>query len=126
VKKQKDKPINYLQISEHFNLREFQSPDTEEVKIYPEVIEKLEQLRMYIDKPIMIHSAYRTALHNRKVGGVKNSYHCQGMAVDISSLGVSLDELKKYALAVGFKGIGIYRTKGFIHLDIGPERTWEE
>jgi uncharacterized protein YcbK (DUF882 family) len=124
--KQVSKPINYFQISEHFYLREFQSPDTEEVKIYPEVVERLEKLRAYVNKPILIHSAYRTPEHNKKVGGVKNSYHCQGMAVDVSSLGVSLDELKKYALAVGFKGIGIYRNKNFIHLDIGPERSWEE
>lgn len=33
--------------------------------------------------PIQVTSAYRTAAHNRKVGGSRNSYHVQGMALDL-------------------------------------------
>jgi len=118
--------INNFQISPHFNLREFQSPDTLEVKISRELIEKLEKFREYVGKPVHINSGYRTPQWNKKVGGVPNSYHTQGLAVDVSVIGVSLDELKKYAIASGFRGIGIYRKKNFIHLDLGEEREWEE
>ncbi|MBC7320071.1 hypothetical protein H5T89_05460 [bacterium] len=32
-----------------------------------------------------------------------------------------LDELETLVRAVGFRGIGVYRIKNFIHLDLGPE-----
>ena len=37
---------------------------------------------------------------------------------------MELEDLLIKAKKVGFKGIGIYPEKRFIHLDLGPEGVW--
>ncbi len=114
--------MNNIQISKNFKLKEFQCKDGSYlVKIDSRLLEKLQKLRDLIGKPIIITSGYRTPEYNKKVGGVKNSYHLHGKAVDIKVNGISPRELSKYAEKVGFNGIGIY--ENFIHLDIRPVKT---
>lgn len=43
----------------------------------------LEPLRDKLDYPITVTSWYRTPAYNKRVGGVKNSLHLTGQAVDI-------------------------------------------
>ena len=38
--------------------------------------------------------------------------------------GVKDEEVAKYARQTGFVGVGIYPTSGFVHVDVGPLRTW--
>lgn len=120
------KDINDFQISEHFNLKEFACKCCNQVKIAKEVVDKLEVLRKKINKPIIINSGYRCEKYNAKVGGVKNSYHTQGLAVDIYVEGISLEELAKMCEEAGFNGIGIYLSKNFVHCDLGAKRKWIE
>ena len=47
------------------------------------------------EKPIIINSGYRSPLLNRKIGGVKNSNHLTGCAVDIRVTG--MEQAKQYA-----------------------------
>ena len=47
------------------------------------------------EKPIIINSGYRSPQLNRKIGGVKNSNHLTGCAVDIRVTG--MEQAKKYA-----------------------------
>ncbi len=109
--------MNNIQISKNFKLKEFQCKDGSQlVKIDSELLQKLQQLRDLIGKPIMVNSGYRTPEYNKRVGGAKNSYHMQGKAVDIKVNGLSISELKANALEVGFNGVGVY--KNFLHVDI--------
>lgn len=45
------------------------------------------------DKQIIISSGFRTEAHNKLVGGVPNSLHCVGLAVDFSIPGMSASEI---------------------------------
>lgn len=118
--------INNFQISEHFNLKEFECKCCQQVKIAKEVVEKLEVLRKKVNKPIIINCGYRCEKHNKEVGGVPNSYHTQGLAVDIYVERISIDDLANLCKEVGFKGIGKYYSKNFVHCDLGNPRKWIE
>lgn len=50
-------------------------------------IKVLQPLRSSIGKPLKINSGYRSPALNRAVGGVSNSQHMTGQAVDISIQG---------------------------------------
>lgn len=81
------------------------------------------------DEPITLISGYRSKSTNemlrRKIRKVaKNSYHIKGMAVDLRINGVSTGAIRQVALHQGAGGVGYYPSKGFIHLDTGPVRTW--
>ena len=118
--------INDIHISEHFKLSEFQSGDTQEVKIDPKLIEKLEKLRKRIGQPLIINSGYRTPEHNTEIGGSQKSQHMEGTASDIAKVkGLSIDEMAVLAQKAGFDGIGKYNWG--IHADVrgnGPAR-WD-
>lgn len=72
-----------------------------------------------------VTSAYRSPEHNHRVGGAKGSQHLHGNAFDISTAGMSQDQVNALiadAQASGFGGIGVY--DGSLHFDVGPERAW--
>ena len=72
-------------ISAHFTLGEFASKDGADlVKYSTELLAKLEELRGYGGFTITINSGYRTASHNRAVGGASRSQHVNGTAADIT------------------------------------------
>ncbi len=80
-------------------------------------------------KPITLISGYRSKSTNemlrRKIRKVaKNSYHIKGMAVDMRIEGVSTGALRQIALQEHVGGVGYYPSKGFVHVDTGPFRTW--
>ncbi|MGH6932466.1 MAG: YcbK family protein, partial [Dongiaceae bacterium] len=54
----------------------------------------------------------------------KDSLHMQGKAVDIRLFDEPLDAAFKAALELKAGGVGYYRKQGFLHLDVGPVRTW--
>jgi hypothetical protein len=112
--------INDIKISENFRLREFECKDgNNEVKLDPELLVYLQTLRIRLGKPISINSGYRTPEHNKKVGGVPNSYHIQGMAADIVVKGLTPKQVATEARKCGFRGIITYAT--FTHLDTRPD-----
>lgn len=122
-------------VSEHFKIHELKSKGYDDVGrrsmyIHPVLIMLLEEIRNYFNQPVVIHSAYRSKLHNRLVGGAEmengkgGSYHLYGMAADFHIKNVNLDTIFKYLdqkLRVG--GIGRYDT--FLHVDVGEERRWD-
>lgn len=89
----------------------------------------LEALRRLAGAPLHVTSAYRCPVHNQAVGGVPNSQHTQGTAVDLTSKRYTPAQLAALAEQVpAFKrgGIGIY--PGFTHVDTrttGPAR-WDD
>ena len=120
--------INDIIIAPHFNLSEFACPCCKKVMLHPLLLEKLEELRKTIERPIHITSGYRCFAYNRKVGGVANSYHLIGLAADIKVKDINLIELLGDAEEIDFSGIGFYEKKNFLHLDVRPtQRTrWRE
>ena len=80
---------------------------------------------------LYINSGYRSPQYNAKQpGAAKGSQHQSGKALDVSmtnSKGLSNTEAMRnkfiqIASQEGIGGIGAYST--FIHIDIGPRRTW--
>jgi uncharacterized protein YcbK (DUF882 family) len=75
------------------------------------------------DKSISVLSAYRSYLHNKKIGGAKNSQHLQGRALDLRPPdGYTVNEfyeiIKLISPLTAIRGIGKYKT--FVHVDIRP------
>ena len=92
-------------LSEHFKLGEFTKsnshpevyniPSHEAIANLKRVCGWLEVLRERAGGPIRINSGYRSPQLNRKIGGVKNSNHLTGCAVDIRVTG--MEQAKQYA-----------------------------
>ena len=108
----------------YFEYSEFDSPD--QVGSYKhmnvEFLNKLAQARKIAAVGFKITSGYRSPAHNEKVGGVPNSSHTLGHAVDI----YAPTSRQKYIiinalLQAGFDRIGI--AKNFIHVDDDPSKN---
>lgn len=82
---------------------------------------KLDLARGYAGIPFKITSGYRTKEYNAKVGGVEDSSHTLGLAVDILCT-TSENRLKMVSalLKAGFTRLGI--GKDFIHADIDSSK----
>jgi len=119
--------INDIQLTEYFNLYEFECPCCKRVMLSPDLLRRLNHLRMVINQPIYINSGYRCERENKKVGGVKGSYHLQGMAADIHVKDYLLYDLLMHAQELDFTGIGFYEKENYLHLDIRPgeKRLWK-
>mgnify|MGYP001149277773 CR=1 FL=1 len=115
-KTEKRDDLNDVQLSAHFILREFESPDTRTVKIRRALIDRLNRLAAIINSPIIIHSGYRTPEHNREVGGARSSQHLNGAAADISSPRLKVEQLAGKCKEAGFSYIKVY--PGHVHVDV--------
>jgi uncharacterized protein YcbK (DUF882 family) len=98
----------------------------------PRLFDLLNELTASIGRPdaeIDVVCGYRTpstnALlrrHSHKVA--KHSLHMEAMAIDIRVPGVSTKELRDAALDLHRGGVGYYRRKAFVHVDVGRVRKW--
>lgn len=89
------------------------------------VVGKFGQLQNAYGKSLSVNSGYRSPSKNAKVGGAKRSQHMKGLALDISTKGMTRDQVRgliEKASAVGYTGIGVYGNA--IHVDTGPKRAW--
>ena len=111
---------------QNFSPAEIACRGTGQLKLHPEAMDKLQSLRDRLGKPLIIRSAYRSPEHNRAVGGAKASKHMEGTAFDIAMANHDPVALEAAARAVGFLGFGYYPRSGFMHIDLGPARTWGE
>jgi uncharacterized protein YcbK (DUF882 family) len=48
----------------------------------------------------------------------------QGRAIDIRLPGIDLARLRDTAVRLGRGGVGYYPASDFVHVDVGPLRTW--
>lgn len=115
-------------ISAHFTLGEFASKDGADlVKYSTELLGKLEELRGYGGFTITVNSGYRTASHNRAVGGASRSQHVNGTAADITvkKNGTPVDAALICCLCqqLGFPGIG-YISPRSVHVDARTAGTY--
>lgn len=120
-----------MRLSNHFRLAEFACGDgcgygLEVDDVAPELVDALEALRaMCGGHPMIINSACRCPIHNRAVGGARNSQHLCGTAADVRVDGVDPDVVASTAETIdAFGGIGRYDT--FTHLDVREQRArWD-
>lgn len=73
-------------------------------------------VREHYGAPIVINSGYRCQRHNADVGGVVNSYHMIGAALDIRPLESDDYNLVLYLAEKFFDVVIPYKSKGFIHV----------
>ena len=81
------------------------------------------------DAPFGVISGFRSEstnnmLHNSSEGVATNSLHTFGMAVDVRMEGVRDTHIWETAIELGMGGVGLYRGSNFVHLDVGPARSW--
>ena len=82
--------LKIMQITKNFKLAEFECKCGKCVLPKERILEIvviaiiLQKVRDFIQMPIKVNSGYRCNFHNNEVGGVQNSYHMKGKAVDIS------------------------------------------
>jgi hypothetical protein len=78
---------------------------------------EFQSIRQAWGRPLGMTSFYRPEPINREVGGVPNSFHVTGMAIDIYPIGMPLQALYQWLLVRWTGGFGDGRDRGFIHLD---------
>ena len=96
-------------LSRSFRAKEFACKDgTDPLFVDSELVQVLQAIRDHFGAPVVITSGYRTAAHNRAVGGAVYSQHQYGRAADIRVSGVPVEQLAAYAetLLPGTGGIG--------------------
>lgn len=81
----------------------------------------LDYVRTRFSKPITITSAYRSPALNSAVGGVKNSKHLQGLAVDIRCLHNTDYETLLKIIGSDCRFIKFYPDRHYIHVDFTRE-----
>lgn len=111
-------------ISKNFRVREFACKDgSDPIFIDDELVSVLQQIRDHFGKAVTITSAFRTASHNKKVGGATYSQHLYGKAADIKVSGVAANVVADFVetLMPSTGGIGRYST--FTHVDVRATKS---
>lgn len=87
----------------------------------PELLSMLDKAREIAGIPFVLSSAFRCPEHNRTVGGVSNSAHVRGYAVDIRCKeSRTRFRLLSALLAAGFQRIEL--APAWIHVDVDPDK----
>jgi uncharacterized protein YcbK (DUF882 family) len=108
---------------------------TQDVSSYdPKEFDVLHALMATLGRPnavIDIVCGYRTPWSNNFLrtraatsGVAEHSQHMLGKAIDIRVPGVSTAALRDAALSLHAGGVGFYPVSQFVHVDVGPVRTW--
>lgn len=113
--------------AKYFKISEFDSADLpgSGSKMQANTLELLDRARELAGIPFAINSGFRTAAHNKAVGGSVTSSHLTGWAADIAVNPLTRDRILASLIKAGFKRIGIAKT--FIHADndpLKPNATW--
>lgn len=128
----------------YFSPEEVLSPDglymykhRNTIKLQGFALDNLESLREYVSNPIMCNHAglkrrgWRSHKENKAIKGVPNSPHVQGIAFDLSCYDTGLVRFLELVIAHtkreidnnignlhrGVRGLGIYPSKNFLHVD---------
>lgn len=114
-----------VKMLEFFRYEEFDSPDlpnSGRANMDADFLRMLDHARGIARVPFKITSGYRTEEHNEKVGGVKNSSHIKGKAVDIAvSSSRERWNILQALQSAGFNRFGLAKT--FIHVDNDGEKS---
>lgn len=94
----------------------------------PELVKRIEKIQRAVGYKVDIKYGYRPPEYNRKLGGVSNSTHIDGLAADIRVLGLETACLYKACeIMIGEDGgVGFYPNEGFCHIDVrGYKARWK-
>jgi uncharacterized protein YcbK (DUF882 family) len=108
---------------------------TDEVNQYdPKEFDLLHNLMTRLGKPggvVDIVCGYRSPETNQllreqapQTGVAEHSQHIEGRAIDIRVPGVGTAQLRNAAQSLDAGGVGYYPKSQFVHVDVGPVRTW--
>ena len=119
------------QLAPGFRVRECRGRDGSDTGLVDEgLVGLLQCSREHFGKPGTITSGYRTAAHNRAVGGSKSSQHLLGRAADIQVQDTDPLAVAAYveSLMPGWGGVGRYpvktgRAKGWVHVDTRANKS---
>ena len=105
--------------------------DGKYVEIFYGVLDQLFFLWKALDRPgaIDLVSGYRSDrsnayLHVTTEGVARNSLHTMGMAADVRVDGIESEAVWRAAVDLRRGGAGLYRASDFVHIDVGPVRSW--
>lgn len=77
-----------------------------------------DRVRNHFNKPITVTSGVRCAEHNKKVGGVANSRHLKGKAMDFSVSGMSASMVLPYVKSLPDVRYAYAIDSNHVHMDI--------
>ena len=110
-------------------LRDFRANQI--MKIDPRLVDLLHTISTIVDPDLPVHiiSGYRSPQTNARLrvtrrGIAKGSLHMSGQAADIRIPSVPTDHLRQVAMDLKRGGVGFYPDSDFVHVDIGPVRSW--
>jgi uncharacterized protein YcbK (DUF882 family) len=100
----------------------------------PKEFDLLHNLLTRLGRPnavVDVVCGYRTPWSNEflrtrgpNTGVAKNSQHTLAKAIDIRIPGVATRKIRDAALSLQAGGVGYYPISQFVHVDVGPVRTW--
>ena len=100
-------------LSRSFRAKEFACKDgTDPLFVDSELVQVLQAIRDHFGAPVVITSGYRTAAHNRAVGGAVYSQHQYGRAADIRVSGVPVEQLAAETAKMLFSLISVTTSMG--------------
>ena len=100
--------------------RLFRSPETgQHHAVHPLLARHLVRLARRLAGPVVIVSGYRETSEAQH-----HSYHGRGMAADILSPGVAVEDVRNAAVEQRIGGVGFFPNGGFVHVDVRPRRQW--
>lgn len=120
-------------LAKNFNEKEFyfaKAGQPDEWQLPDELVTALQLIRDFAGVPIIITSTFRSPSYNNEVGGVSDSLHLQGRAIDFVFARNNVANIKKAAKSIrtgelmakmshlNVRGFGFYiGKKNFIHID---------
>lgn len=118
------------------HLRDFRSTEVHPIDV--RLLDILFTLRSLTGsrEPYRIISAFRSPATNAMLSDqsaatngatqvARKSLHMEGKAMDVRLNDVSLTGFRDAALTLQGGGVGYYADSAFVHVDIGPVRTWQ-
>jgi uncharacterized protein YcbK (DUF882 family) len=110
-------------------LRDFRTGDVAEIN--PQWRALLHDVRNELggEEVYEVISAYRSPKTNEMLrattnGVAKKSQHVNGNAIDVRLRGIHTTALRDTAMRMRRGGVGFYEKSDFVHVDMGPVRSW--
>lgn len=113
----------------NFMLRDHRNNAVTEID--PQLLDLLHDLRGRLDtaEAFQVVSGYRSPQTNAMLvkqqrGVAKHSLHMSGQAIDIRLESRSINAIRDAAFSLKKGGVGFYGRSNFVHVDVGPVRSW--